>query len=84
MPCPFPPPGCWKSESISLGARHGRDHRGTSRRHAHTAFRTQIKEEDILALIDAAPVPPPEPLRLNIHVTEAIKHLEMLVATARP
>lgn len=31
-------PGCWKSESISLGCRHGRDHRGTSRRHGAYGF----------------------------------------------
>ena len=48
---------------------------------AHTAFRTQIKEEDILALIERRPCTAAGAAAgLNIHVTEAIKHLEMLVA----
>lgn len=52
---------------------------------AHTAFRTQIKEEDILALIERRPCTAAGAAAgLNIHVTEAIKHLEMSSPTARP
>ena len=51
---------------------------------AHTAFRTQIKEEDILALIERRPCTAAGAAAgLNIHVTEAIKHLEMLVADGK-
>ena len=51
---------------------------------AHTAFRTQIKEEDILALIERRPCTAAGTAAgLNIHITEAIKHLEMLVADGK-
>ena len=51
---------------------------------AHTAFRTQIREEDILALIERRPCTAAGAAAgLNIHVTEAIKHLEMLVADGK-
>ena len=51
---------------------------------AHTAFRTQIMEEDILALIERRPCTAAGAAAgLNIHVTEAIKHLEMLVADGK-
>lgn len=51
---------------------------------AHTAFRTQIREEDILALIERRPCTAAGAAAgLNIHVTEALKHLEMLVADGK-
>lgn len=51
---------------------------------AHTAFRTQIREEDILALIERRPCTAAGAAAgLNIHVTEAIKHLEMLVTDGK-
>lgn len=51
---------------------------------AHTAFRTQIREEDILALIERRPCTAAGVAAgLNIHVTEALKHLEMLVADGK-
>ncbi|WP_303238228.1 radical SAM protein [uncultured Bilophila sp.] len=51
---------------------------------AHTTFRTQIREEDILALIERRPCTAAGVAAgLNIHVTEALKHLEMLVADGK-
>lgn len=51
---------------------------------AHASFRTQIREEDILALIERRPCTAAGTAAgLNIHVTEAIKHLEMLVADGK-
>ncbi len=51
---------------------------------AHTAFRTQIREEDIIALIERRPCTAAGVAAgLNIHVTEALKHLEMLVADGK-
>ena len=51
---------------------------------AHAAFRTQIREEDILALIERRPCTAAGVgAGLNIHVTEALKHLEMLVADGK-
>ena len=51
---------------------------------AHTTFRTQIRDEDILALIERRPCTAAGVAAgLNIHVTEAIKHLELLVADGK-
>lgn len=48
---------------------------------AHAAFRTRIREGDILALIERRPCTAAGAgAGLGIHATEALKHLEMLVA----
>ena len=64
MPCPFPPPGCWKSESISPGCPA----RSRSSRNISTTWRIRLSARRSRKRIssrssNAAPVPPPEPLR---------------------
>lgn len=51
---------------------------------AHTAFRARIREEDILALIERRPCTAAGVAAgLNVHLTEALKHLEMLAADGK-